>query len=106
MNCGKYKDHMSEDILHRVRVNSGNPHLEVNEEMHNQALVLIEDMCYLMCGSLLVRLTPDRGMNDVFDRELQREREYDTHALSQLVQTKVPLLNPQQKLLWQLLPLR
>lgn len=99
----KYKDDMSEDILHRVRVHSENPHLEMNEEMHNQALVLIEDMCYLMCGSLLVRLgmpSPDRGINDAFERELQREREYDTNALSQLVQTNVPLLNPQQKELY------
>ncbi|XP_049306716.1 uncharacterized protein LOC125777010 [Bactrocera dorsalis] len=72
----------------------------MNEEMHNQALVLIEDMCYLMCGSLLARLgmtSPDRGVNDAFERELQREREYDTNALSQLVRTNVPLLNPQQK---------
>lgn len=63
---------MSEDILHRIRVSSRNSDLEVNEEMHNQTLLLIEDMCYLMCGSLLVRLgmpAPDRGMNDAFNRE-------------------------------------
>ena len=68
---------MSEDILHRIRVNSRNPDLEANEEMHNQALLLIEDMCYLMCGSLLFRLgmpAPDRGVNDAFNRELERER--------------------------------
>lgn len=82
----KYKDDMSEDILHRVRVHSENHHLDMNGEMHNQALVLIEDMCHLMCGSLLVRLgmpSPDRGINDAFERELQREREYDINALSQ-----------------------
>lgn len=96
----KYKDNMSEDILHRIRVSSRNPDLEANEEMHNQALLLIEDMCYLMCGSLLVRLgmpAPDRGMNDAFNRELEREREYDRHELDQSVQTNVPLLNSQQK---------
>uniref|UniRef100_A0A0K8U277 Uncharacterized protein n=1 Tax=Bactrocera latifrons TaxID=174628 RepID=A0A0K8U277_BACLA len=91
---------MSEDILHRVGVHSENPHLDMNEEMHNQALILIEDMCYLMCGSLLARLgmtSPNRGVNDAFERELQREREYDTNELSQLVRTNVPLLNPQQR---------
>jgi ATP-dependent DNA helicase PIF1 len=96
----KYKGDMSEDILHRIRVSSGNPDLEANEEMYNQALLLIEDMCYLMCGSLLVKLgmpTPDRGMNDAFNRELEREREYDRNSLNQSVRTNVPLLNPQQK---------
>ena len=69
----KYKDNMSEDILYRIRISSRNPDFEMNQEMHNQALLLIEDMCYLICGSLLVRLgmpAPDRGMNDAFNREL------------------------------------
>ena len=36
-------------------------------------------------------------MNDAFNRELEPEREYDRHELDQSVQTNVPLLNPQQK---------
>ena len=51
-----------------------------------------------MCGSLLLKLgmpAPDRGMNNTFNREL--EHEYDRHELEQSVQTNVPLLNPQQK---------
>ncbi|CAF4927176.1 unnamed protein product [Pieris macdunnoughi] len=31
--CNKYKDNMSEDILHRIRVSSRNSDLEVNEEI-------------------------------------------------------------------------
>lgn len=53
-----------------------------------------------MCGSLLVKLgmpTPDRGMNDPLNRELEREREYDRDSLHQSVRTNVPLLNPQKK---------
>ncbi|UYV65079.1 hypothetical protein LAZ67_3003054 [Cordylochernes scorpioides] len=76
-----------------------NPELEMNEEIHNRALLLIEDMCYLMCGSLLVRLgmpAPNREMNDTFNSELKREREYDHHKLDLVVQTNVPLLNTQQ----------
>lgn len=91
---------MSEDILHRTRVSSRNPDLEANEEMHYQALLFIEDVCYLICGSLLVRLgmpARDRGTNDAFIQELEREREYDRHELDQLVQMDVPLLNSRQK---------
>ncbi|XP_073835848.1 uncharacterized protein, partial [Musca autumnalis] len=96
----KFKDYMSEDILHQVRVHSSNPNLDMTNEIHNRALVMIEDMCYAMCGSLLIRLgmpSPNRGMNEAFERELHREHEYDTNTLSQMVRTNVPLLNPQQK---------
>lgn len=44
--------------------------------------------------------SPDRGMNDAFEQELQRELEYDTDALAQFVHTNVPLLNAQQKKLY------
>ncbi|CAB3249925.1 unnamed protein product [Arctia plantaginis] len=80
----KYKDNMSEDILHQIRITSRNHDVEMNEEIHNRALLLIEDMCYLMCGSLLIRLrmpSPNREMNDAFNRELEREREYDHQEL-------------------------
>lgn len=64
-------------------------------------MLLLEDMCcYLVGGSLLVKLEkprPDRGINDAFNRELEREREYDRDALNQSVRTNVSLLNPQQK---------
>ncbi|XP_068625392.1 ATP-dependent DNA helicase pif1-like [Battus philenor] len=72
----------------------------MNEEIHNRALLLIEDMCYLMCGNLLIRLgmpAPNREMNDAFNRELEREREYDHQELDLVVQRNVPLLNYQQK---------
>ncbi|GFY56789.1 ATP-dependent DNA helicase, partial [Trichonephila inaurata madagascariensis] len=88
---------MSEDILHQIRVSSRNHDIEMNEEIHNRALLLIEDMCYLMCGSLLIRLgmpAPNREMNDAFSRELEREREYDHQELDLVV---LPLLNSQQK---------
>ncbi|GBP92749.1 ATP-dependent DNA helicase pif1 [Eumeta japonica] len=91
---------MSEDILHQIRVSSRNHDIEMNEEIQNRALLLIEDMCYLMCGSLLFRLgmqAPNREMNDAFNRELEREREYDHQELDLVVQTNVPLLNSQQK---------
>ncbi|CAB3244443.1 unnamed protein product [Arctia plantaginis] len=91
---------MSENILHQIRITSRNHDVEMNEEIHNRALPLIEDMCYLMCGSLLIRLgmpVPNREMNDAFNRELEQGREYDHQELDLVVQTNVPLLNTQQK---------
>ncbi|CAH2218138.1 jg10869 [Pararge aegeria aegeria] len=90
---------MSEDISHQIHVSSRNLDIEMNEEIHNRALLLIEDMCYLMCGNLLIRLgmpAPYREML-TFNRELERERECDHQELDLVVQTNVPLLNYQQK---------
>ena len=50
-------------------------------------------MCYLLCGNLLVRLgmpEPDRGMNDVFNRKLEREHEYDRHKIRSICLNKPP----------------
>lgn len=96
----KYKDDISEDILHRLRLAAGNPDLEINNDIHNEALVLIEDLCLLMGGKILVEMNlpaPNRQMIDVLNRELERERSYDTNTLEQQVQRDVPLLNDQQK---------
>lgn len=96
----KYKDEMADDILHRVRTTTSNFDLEINDEMRNEALVLIEDMCVLMCGSLLSTLgmpAPNRSMHDAFNRELQREQDYDRDEQAERVGTNVPLLNAEQK---------
>jgi len=72
---------MLEDILHWIRVGSRISDFDANEGMHNQKL-LVEDMCYHMCGNLLVRLgmlVPDHVMNDALKGELERESEYDRH---------------------------
>lgn len=96
----KYKDNISKDILHQIRVSSRNHDLEMNDEIHNRTLLLIEDMWYLMGGSLLPRVgmpAPNREMNDAFNRELEREREYDHQELYLVVQTNVLLFHSQQK---------
>jgi hypothetical protein len=69
----KYKDEMADDILHRVYTTTLNFDLEINDEMRNEALVLIEDMCVLMYDSLLLTLglpAPNRLTHDAFNREL------------------------------------
>lgn len=45
---------MTKYILHQIRVCSRNLDTEMIDEIHNRALLFIEDMCYLMYGSILV----------------------------------------------------
>ncbi|KAE9523172.1 hypothetical protein AGLY_016405 [Aphis glycines] len=96
----KYKDEMVDDILHRVRTTNFNFDIESNDEMHNEALILIEDMCVLMCGSLLSTLgmlAPNRSRHAAFNLELQREKNYDLDKQAERVRKNVPLLNAEQK---------
>ncbi|CAI6370278.1 unnamed protein product [Macrosiphum euphorbiae] len=68
--------------------------------MRNEALVRIEDMCVLMCGSLLSTLgmpAPNRSRHDAFNLELQREKNYDIDEQAKRVRKNVPLLNSEQK---------
>lgn len=92
----KHKDEMVDDIFHRVRTTNLNFDLESNDEMRNEALVLIEDMC----GSLLSTLgmpAPNRSMHAAFNLELQREKNYDRDEQAERVRKNVPLLNAEQK---------
>lgn len=36
--------HVSDDILHQMRISTSNPYMEMSEEISNEALILIEDM--------------------------------------------------------------
>lgn len=95
-----FKDDLCDDILHRMRVRTSDPHLQISDELYNEGLILLEDMCLMMVNKVLALLgmvAPNRPMHDVFNKELEREQHYDRDALAQSVAENVPLLNPQQK---------
>ncbi|XP_053968806.1 uncharacterized protein LOC128870231 [Anastrepha ludens] len=97
----KYRDDMSEDVLHRVRRQTLNPTLQMTEEIYNDTLIMIEDMCLLMANKVLSCLgmtAPNRHMHDALNHELQREHQYDIEALAETVRTNVPQLNQQQRI--------
>ena len=97
---------MADDILRTARTTISNFDLALNEEMRNGALDLIEDMCVLMCGSLLSTLgmpAPNRSMHEAFNRELQLEQDYHQDDMAESVQRNVPLLDTEQKNVFDLL---
>ncbi|GFQ65253.1 ATP-dependent DNA helicase [Trichonephila clavata] len=102
----KYKDYMCDDILYQIRNRMGNPNIQISEEIYNEALISIEDMCLIMSNKLLIQLgltAPNRPMHDAFNQELHRERLYDLNTLKELIQTNLPLLNEQQKYVFETL---
>ena len=54
----------------------------------------------MMSNKVLSQLgipAPNRPIHDAFNQELQREKLYNLDALRELLPINVPLLNPQQK---------
>ena len=97
----KYKDYMSEDILHRLRATNQNPDIQFTPNVYNEALVSIEDICLAIANKALVQLgmaAPNRSANDLFDRDLQRETHFDVDELATFLQTNLPKLVPEQRI--------
>ncbi|XP_017469499.1 PREDICTED: uncharacterized protein LOC108361401, partial [Rhagoletis zephyria] len=95
-----YKDDICEDILHRLRIQTNNPDMEITDEIYNEGLILIEDQCLTIAKKLLIEvgmIAPNRSMHDAFNQELNRELQYNVDTLQEFVRNNVPLLNEQQK---------
>ena len=98
-----YKNYMSEDILGRLRLTNLNPDMEFTPNVYNEALVLIEDICLAIVNKGLVQLgmcAPNRPANDAFDRDLQRETHFNVHDLDTIVETNLPKLLPEQRIVY------
>lgn len=96
----KYKDFMTDDILHRLRIVSLDRDMQFTLEMYNEALVLIEDKCLVIANKALAQLgmvAPNRLVNDLFDRELQREQSFNIESLNSFIEENIEKMLPQQK---------
>ncbi|XP_055924693.1 uncharacterized protein LOC129956776 [Argiope bruennichi] len=73
----KYKNCMTEDILHRIRQTDQCQNIDYTPQMYNEALVLIEDLCVLISNLPLNHYgmpSPDRPATDLGNTDLQREK--------------------------------
>ncbi|GFX67059.1 ATP-dependent DNA helicase [Trichonephila clavipes] len=97
----KYKDYMSEDILHRLRAANQNPDIQFTPNVYNEALILIEDICLTIANKALVQLgltASNRPANNLFDCDLQRETHYDSDELGTFVRKNIPQLILEQRI--------
>ncbi|XP_063922978.1 uncharacterized protein LOC135137287 [Zophobas morio] len=80
----KHKESMSEDILLRARRNNPGLDVQYSEVIFNEALISLEDVCMSINNKILNQLglfSPERDRNDVIDRDVLREKQYDVDAL-------------------------
>ncbi|XP_075154202.1 uncharacterized protein LOC142227601 [Haematobia irritans] len=76
----KYKDDICEDILHRLRIQTNNPDIQITYKIYNEGLFPIEDQCLTIANKLLIEvgmIVPNRSMHDTFNQELNRELQYN-----------------------------
>ncbi|XP_073821586.1 uncharacterized protein [Musca autumnalis] len=95
-----YADFMCEDILNRMRRSTFNPNYPMSSEIHNEALIMIEDICLAIANKALSQLgmvSPNRPMHNLLNRDLQREHNFDFNELGAFVESNLPKLNAQQR---------
>ncbi|CAB3241119.1 unnamed protein product [Arctia plantaginis] len=69
----KYKNCMTEDILHRIRQTNQCQNIDYTPEMYNEALVLIEDLCVLISNLPLNHYgmpSPNRPATDLQNKKI------------------------------------
>ncbi|GFV15904.1 ATP-dependent DNA helicase [Trichonephila clavipes] len=97
----KYKDYMSEDILHRLRATNQNLDIQFTPNVYNEALILIEDICLTIANKALGQLgmpASNRPENNLSNSDLQRETHYDSDELRTFIRTNLPQLILEQSI--------
>ncbi|XP_054745874.1 ATP-dependent DNA helicase pif1-like [Anastrepha obliqua] len=75
-------------------------------KIYNEGLILIEDQCLTIANKLQIKvgmISPNRSIHDAFNQELNRELQYNVDRLRAFVRNSVPLLNEQQKQVYETL---
>ena len=94
-----HKQSLSEDILHNRRHQNPNIPVEFNDEIFNEALILLEDRLILLGGSNLKQHglpVPDRKRQTT-PSEILRETSYNTDELNTFVEENNPKLTNDQR---------
>lgn len=96
----RFKDALSEDIRrNRYRILDEFDD-DAREQIHNEALIRIEDLCLRLDGKLLNQLnmpSPNRMAVDPLNREILRESSYNTAEMAQYVERHLPTLVQDQR---------
>lgn len=95
-----FKKYLSEDILRDVRRKNPALDIDYNEDIYNQALILIEDITLNRGGKLLTEFgltSPRRDHSDALSTEILRETSYHVERLADYVRANVPKLNADQR---------
>ncbi|XP_073999516.1 ATP-dependent DNA helicase pif1-like [Rhodnius prolixus] len=98
-----HKDSMTDDILYRHRTRCNDLTISFSEAMYNEALIAIEDLCIAIANLPISHFgmgSPNRSASDLLNTDMNRELQYDTVQMASIVSRNVPLLNDEQKIIY------
>ena len=96
----KYISKMSEDILHRKRLETSDRTFDFTSEIYNYTLVIMEDLCVFMANKPLQDLEmplPNRTAAVSTCVELDREQSYSTSDLLSYLQNNISMLTSEKR---------
>ncbi|GFR27078.1 ATP-dependent DNA helicase [Trichonephila clavata] len=97
-----HQENLSEDILHRIRIQQRNMDLEFSTEILNEALIIIEDKVRSLGGSYLKSVglpQPNRDSSTIDD--VLRERTYNVSELRRFLEENEGKMLPDQREIFQ-----
>jgi hypothetical protein len=95
-----HRDSMSDDILHQHRIRCNDLTIPFSDAIYNEALIDIEDHCITMANLPLSHFgmpSPNRSVTDLMNTDMNRELQYNTVEMAAIVNRNVPLMNEEQK---------
>ncbi|XP_073979946.1 uncharacterized protein [Rhodnius prolixus] len=98
-----HKESMTDDILYRHRTRCNDLTISFSEAMYNEALIAIEDLCIAIANLPISHFgmgSPNRSASDLLNTDMNRELQYDTVQMASIVSRNVPLLNDEQKIIY------
>ncbi|XP_044575246.1 uncharacterized protein LOC123259048 [Cotesia glomerata] len=98
-----HKDSMTDDILHQHRTRCNDLAITFSDDMYNEALIAIEDLCIIIANLPLSHFgmnSPNRGATDLMNTEMNHEMQYNTVETAAIVTRNVPLMNEEQRTIY------
>ncbi|XP_050679666.1 ATP-dependent DNA helicase PIF7-like [Leptidea sinapis] len=94
---------MSDDILARLRRENQDMNITFNDNIYNEALIILEDRCFAICNQTLVTLgvqSPKRNELSVTNSELSKELNYNKDELQRYIEENEPKLTRTQRIVY------
>ncbi|GBM86776.1 hypothetical protein AVEN_203254-1 [Araneus ventricosus] len=98
-----HKDSMTDDILYRYRTRYNDLTISFSDAMYNESLIAIEDLCIAIANLPISHFgmsSPNRSASDLLNTDMNRELQYNTVEMAGIVNRNVPLLNDEQKIIY------
>jgi len=100
---GKIQKGYERRYLNRVRAVRDDSSIEYSGGIFNEALIEIKNICLTINNKALIQLgivAPRRSGNDLYDRDLVREQQFNANDLRAFVEANEQLLLAEQKLVY------